>query len=268
MSRRPLGFLALGLILALCSPAGAQEPVPPTPDRESPPPSPDLRPADPGPRTSDLDSRPSAPPAPPVIYPAGSEPEPEPSPVRWDGPVARLGAVTLDSAAKTVSATGWVNQTEGLVELLACGPKGKVHESVFVLAVNPIDLQAALLLAGLKGEEPMAGMGDGPPQGSPVDIFVEWDQDGDRRRERAETFVWQIAEDAVLPESPWIFTGSMIREGRFMGFAEESLAATYWDPYALVNLGHPQGADDEALHANPRTTPPYGTPVTFFFVPR
>ena len=71
MSRRPLGFLALGLILALCSPAAGQETGPATPDRESPPPSPDLRPADPGPRTSDLDSRPSPPPAPPVIYPAG-----------------------------------------------------------------------------------------------------------------------------------------------------------------------------------------------------
>ncbi len=254
MHPRPLGFLALGLILATATAACAQDPA--------------LLPAaDLGPRTSDP-GPPPPPPAPPVIYPAGSEPQPEPSPVLWDGPVARLGSVRVDSATKTVTATGWVNQTEGVIEVLACGPKGKIHESVFVLSLNPIDLQAALLLVGLQGGEPMPALGVGPPQGTPLDIFVEWQADGEPRRERAEAFVWQIREDAVLPDGPWIFTGSAVKEGRFMGFSEESLVVTYWDPYAIVNLAHPAGADDELLHANPRMVPPYGTPVSLHFVPR
>ncbi|MDD2239444.1 MAG: YdjY domain-containing protein [Kiritimatiellae bacterium] len=233
MSRRTICFFALGLTLTLATTAPAAEHEEPI-----------------------------------VIYPAGSEPQPPPSPVCWDGPIAHLGEVRVHSATKTVTATGWVNQTHGAIELLACGPKGKVHECVFVLSVNPIDLQAALLLAGLKGGEPMPDLGKGPPTGSPVDIFVEWDADGDLRRERAETFIWQIKEDAVLPNAPWIFNGSMVKEGRFMGFAEESLVATYWDPYALININHPAGANDEALHANPRQVPPYGTPITMHFIPR
>lgn len=232
MSQRHLGLLALGLILA-GTPAWTAETEEPI-----------------------------------VIYPAGSEPQPEPSPVRWEGSVAHLGSVRLDAAVKTVSATGWVNQTDGAIELLACGVKGKVHESVFVLALNPIDLQAALLLAGLRGGEPMSERGKGPPNGDALDIHVEWQQDGETRRERAETFIWQIREEAVLPDSPWIFNGSMVKEGRFMGFSEESLVVTYWDPYAIINLGHPAGADDTLLYANPRTVPPYGTPVTFHFTPR
>ena len=232
MPRRPISFFALGLMLTFAAAASATEQEEPI-----------------------------------VIYPAGSEPQPAPSPVRWDGSLAYLGAVCVDSATKTVTATGWVNQTDGAIELFACGPKGKVHECVFVLALNPIDLQAALLLAGLKGGEPMPALGEGPPQGSPVDIFVEWEADGEPRRERAESFVWQINENAVLPEAPWIFTGSMIKEGRFMGFAEESLVATYWDPYALINLNHPAGSDDDLLHSNPRLVPPYGTPITMRFVP-
>jgi hypothetical protein len=233
MHRRPLGVLALGLILVLSLFAVAQDSQQPI-----------------------------------VIYPAGSEPQPDPSPVRWDGSIAHLGSVRVDSATKTVTATGWVNQTDGVIELLACGPKGKVHESVFVLSLNPIDLQAAFLLVGLKGGEPMRAIGEGPPSGAPLDIYVEWQADGEPRRERAEAFVWQIHEGAVLPDSPWIFTGSLVKDGRFMGFAEESLAATYWDPYAIVNLAHPAGADDELLHANPRMVPPYGTPVTLRFIPR
>ncbi|MFH0954275.1 MAG: hypothetical protein V1873_08095, partial [Verrucomicrobiota bacterium] len=75
------------------------------------------------------------------------------SPV-WENGIARLGGVRIDPASRTVLATGWVNQVVGLIELLACGPGGKTHESVFVLDVNPLDLQAGLLLLGLRPGTP------------------------------------------------------------------------------------------------------------------
>ena len=234
MHRRPLGFLALGLILAATT-ATAQEAAP-----------------------SDT----------PVIYPVGSEPQPPPSPVRWDGDIATLGSVQLDAATKTVTATGWVNQIDGPIEVLACGLAGKVHESVFVLALNPLDLQAALLLAGLKAGEPMPAIGEGPPHGDPVDIFVEWPAGDETRTARAESFVWNLEAGAGLPETPWTFTGSVVKDGQFKAFAEESLVVTYWDPYAIVNLSLPCGGNDEILTVNTNTVPPYRTPVVFRFVPR
>ena len=238
MQRRPLGFLALGLILASSLAARAQT----------------------APAGTDSPA--------PVIYPVGSEPQPEPSPVRWEGTTAILGSVQVDSLTKTVTATGWVNQIEGPIEVLACGIKGKVHESVFVLALNPLDLQAALLLAGLKGGEPMPSIGEGPPKGSPVDLWVEWQAGGELCKARAETFVWNKQANAVLPETPWTFTGSVVKDGQFKALAEESLVVTYWDPYAIVNIPLPCGADDEILSVNTNTVPPYETPVTFRFIPR
>ncbi len=203
-----------------------------------------------------------------IVYPVGSEPKPQPSPVVWEGPVAKLGTVLFDSQTKTVTAIGWVNQVEGLVEVLACGVRGKVHESVFVLEVNPMDLQAALLLAGNKGGEPMAALGEGPPRGSPVDMFVEWtDEDGARQRARAETFIWNYAEDIPVPEGPWIFTGSLIRDGEFKANLEESLIVTFWDPYAIINNPYPSGADDKILVVNTNTVPPVGTPIQYFITP-
>lgn len=252
MQRRHFGILALGLILAQAGAlvVAAEEEVPPAPvPAATGPPEP----------TSD---------EPPIIYRVGSEPQPEPSPVRWEGPIALLGTVKVDSATKTVTATGWVNQIEGPIEVLACGLKGKVHESVFVLALNPLDLQAALLLAGLKGGTPMPAIGEGPPQGDPVDIFVEWRAGDETKRARAEIFVWNIETDAGLPETPWTFTGSIIKDGEFKALAEESLVVTYWDPYAIVNLPLPCGANDEILHVNTNTVPPYETPVTMVFAPR
>ena len=234
MQRRPIGFLALGLALALAPAAFAQDAA-----AEAP-----------------------------VIYPAGSEPQPEPSPVRWEGATAILGSVRLDSATKTVTATGWVNQTDGPIEVLACGLEGKVHESVFVLALNPLDLQAALLLAGLKGGEPMAEIGQGPPRGAPVDVFVDWQAGDESKSARAETFVWNVEEKSALPETPWTFTGSVVKDGQFKALAEESLVVTYWDPYAIVNLPLPCGANDEILAVNSNAVPPYRTPVSIRFVPR
>ena len=247
MQRRLVRLLALGLILAL--PALAQDSAPAS-DSESP--------------VSSLQS----PVSPPKIYPVGSEPQPEPSPVQWEGTVATLGSVKLDSATKTVSATGWVNQTSGPIEVLACGLAGKVHESVFVLALNPLDLQAALLLAGLKGGEPMAEIGQGPPHGAPVDVFVDWTSGDEAKSARAESFVWNLEANAALPETPWTFTGSVVKDGQFKALAEESLIVTYWDPYAIVNLPLPCGANDELLVANSNAVPPYQTPVTLRFVPR
>ncbi len=232
MQRRPLGLFALGLILIalFATPATAQE-------------------------------------AAPAVAPVGSEPQPSPSPVLWDGNVATLGSVRVDAAAKTVTATGWVNQTEGLIEVLACGPKGKVHESVFVLSLNPLDLQAGLLLIGLSSGTPMPATGETPPEGDPIDLMVEWQADGETQRARAESFVWNIQDNAVLPETPWTYTGSMIKDGEFKALAEESLIVTYWDPYAIVNLPLPCGANDELLVVNTNTVPPYETPVTFHFMP-
>ena len=235
MHRRPIRLLALGLILAFAAAASAQETT-----------------------TNDV----------PVVYPVGHEPQPEPSPVRWEGQTATLGDVRLDSATKTVTATGWVNQTSGAIEVLACGLAGKVHESVFVLPVNALDLQAALLLAGLKAGAPMPEIGQGPPNGSPVDLFVDWQADGATRTARAESFVWNVEANAVVPDAPWTFTGSVVTDGQFKAFAAESFVVTYWDPYAIVDLPLPCGANDEILAVNSNAVPPYQTPVTIRFVPR
>jgi len=204
-----------------------------------------------------------------VIYKAGHEPQPTPSPIVWDGDVATLGSVVLDRATRTVTTTGWVNQVGGIVELLACGEKGKVHESVFVLAVNPLDLQAALLLAGCRGGEVMPGFGLGPAAGSPVDMWVDWTdpESGEARRARAESFVWDVTREAPVQDGPWVFTGSVVYNGRFKALAEESLVATFWDPFAIVNNPYAIGGDDHACFVNTNTVPPLGTPIRYSFVP-
>jgi hypothetical protein len=182
------------------------------------------------------------------------------SPV-WEDGHAVIGKVRVDPQQRTVTAPGWVNLESGAIELLACGPGGKTHESVFVLDVNPLDLQTGLLLLGLKGGEPMKGLGNGPPKGSEVDLWVEWKDGEAERKERAEKFVYNQEARSVLPETPWIFTGSTMEEGEFKALAEESLVVTYWDPWAIINVALPCGSNDEILVVNTNLVPAAKTPI-------
>lgn len=181
----------------------------------------------------------------------------------------KMGTVLVDADARMVVATGFVNQVSDAIELLICGPGGKTHESAFVMQAHALDLQTALLLLGLEPGPPRAELGEGPPRGPTVDIWVQWeDESGATHAHPAETFAAMAETGKELPRTGWAFTGSVIQDGRFMALAEESFAATYWDPWAILNILHEVGADDEALAVNRKRIPPLGTPVRFLLVPR
>jgi len=202
---------------------------------------------------------------------AQGEESPPPSsatPPVWKNGVAILGSVRVDPKTRVVLADGWVNQVEGAIELLACGKGGKTHESVFVLDVNPLDLQTGLLLLGLETGTPPTGLGQGPPTGPELDIWVDWEVKGKRHTLPAERFILNVNTRKPLRHIPWLFTGSVIENGEFKALAEESLVATYWDPWAIINIGSACGMDDEILYVNTRVVPPLHTPITMRFQPR
>lgn len=197
---------------------------------------------------------------------APAEPKPPAlDPGRWKS----LRTVSVDPDVRAVIATGFVNQVEGAIELLICGPGGKTHESVFVMQAHPMDLQTALLLLNLEPGPPRSELGEGPPLGPTVDIWVQWEDDQGRTVSHpAETFAYNIETKEVLPHSGWAFTGSVVIDGQFKALAEESFAATYWDPWAILNILNEVGANDEILAVNRALVPPLGTPVRFVIVPR
>lgn len=182
---------------------------------------------------------------------------------RADG--ARIGSVRIYPAEHALVVTGWVNQVSGPVELLACGPDGKTHESVFVLAANPLDLQTALLLLDLRPGTPPASLGKGTPQGPALDLWVHWSSGPSNMQARAESFLLNLRTREPLPETPWLFSGSAVDNGKFMALMEESLVATFWDPWAIVNLPLACGARDDLLVVNTNTVPPLQTPVRIRF---
>lgn len=195
-------------------------------------------------------------------FSAVDRPMPAPSPAVWSNGLARVGGVLVDPSNRCVLVQGYINQTNGLIELLACGKEGKTHESLLVLLASPLDLNISLLLLGLKAETRPTEVGAWPVRRGPLlDLWLEWDLGSRPQRCRAEALVFNEQTGRTLPATPWIYTGSIIEHGYFRALSEDSDIATYWDPWALINLPLPCGADDHLLSVDEKAVPPLGTPV-------
>jgi len=193
---------------------------------------------------------------------SGRTPEPMP---RSAPSVLSIGSVTVDVNNRYIEIPGRVNMTEACVELLACGPGGKTHESVFVVNASPTDFQAAMLLLGLRpGIAPDLSRGLGP-EGPPIGIEISWVQDGRKFTVPGEQALSNRVEEAVLNSAGWAFTGSEVVDGYFMAEVDETFVATYWDPWAIINLSDPAGINDSLIVPNPKALPPIDTEVVLRF---
>jgi hypothetical protein len=199
---------------------------------------------------------------------------PEAGGVKTDVPAIRklsdgkfqIDNIVVSKPEGSVSAPGAVNMDEGLIEYLACGPAGKLHESVLRLDVKPYYLQIALLLLGLEpGDKPLEFQGaEGVPEGDPVEILVSWEKEGGKMVEhRAEELILNSLTKKPMKRTHWVFAGSKIVDGKYMAQIEQSIAATFHDPFAIFDHPLATGTDDTIYFVNQDTVPPKGTPVVF-----
>jgi len=182
--------------------------------------------------------------------------------VRVGEDLYKIGNVLLDSRSREITVPGTVNMEKGLIELVACGPGGKLHESVLVLDVVPYHLQVALLLLGLRFIGGLEYQGDPrTPLGDSVEVRARWTLNGKTTTVRIEDLVWDIPHKRPMEHTPWIFVGSKLIQGRFMADAEKSLITTYHDPFTILDNPLTSGGDDELFKVNWNLVPPKGTPV-------
>jgi len=214
--------------------------------------------------------------------PSRAAPAPDPPRIRQTGPhLYQIGAVIIDAKERTVRCPGRVNMAEGgPIEVLACLPRGKTHESVLTVDVEPMDLQVALLLLDMKeGRNPAVRYPDGSPElkrlpGDDALIFVEWKmpakEEGKEpqvQRCRAEELLYMAKEERAVTGAAWVFLGSTVASGRFGADLDGTLITTFHDPLAILELNLPlvnnnpyAGADLEYI-VNKNHCPPVGTPV-------
>jgi len=237
-------------------------------------------PADPAGAISADPAAPAHPvPAPPAGKKAEEELDDAPPLESFQKLLASLG-VRLHLPERLVEVEGWVNMQRGLVEVFACAPDGKTHESVLVLDCVPSALNSALLALNFKSGEPARLGGDGdsplgkPPAGDPVYIYVRWRNSGGQvLQARAEDWIWNRKGDRPMQRMAWVYTGSYIQEvsqgeaGTYAADYIKTLVATFNDPTSIIDNPLPSGRDDTLFYVNEKVVPDPRTPVTVIFSP-
>lgn len=143
---------------------------------------------------------------------AAQPPAPAPPKVeRLSATRFRVGRIEVDRAKREISVPATVNSAT-ILEFVANTLGGfKAYESALTVQSNAITFNTALLLIGLdkaRSKPPRWHFDPDPPQGDPVDIWVEWNAAGGIRRVRVEELLWDKRTSATLPPGPWVYTGS------------------------------------------------------------
>ncbi len=178
--------------------------------------------------------------------------------------VYRVGKVTVDLGARTVTCAGKINMDAGAIEYLAVAPGGKTHESLLLVDTRPLHLQVGLLLLGLEPKNVLKSQGDKTtPLGAPVQLWIRWkDAQGRPQEARAEELVSELPSGKVMPSHDWVFTGSRIIGQGFEADLQKSLVAVWHDPAAILDNPLPGGANN-AYIVNSKRAPKRGTPMEF-----
>ena len=177
-------------------------------------------------------------------------------------------------AEKRVEFDAYVILERGLVEVLMCGPRGRLHESLLKTYINPYDLWQALALLGLKQSYTARGDGDMIDlEGDRVIIEVEYeDKTGKKVRRRMEDLIYNFQRNSHMPYEGWVYVGSHFvetRDGKILFLAEEieNVATTWHRASPILDNPLKEGGDDTLYHAYEDVVPPAGTKIHVIMTP-
>lgn len=206
--------------------------------------------------------------------PPGVEPPPFMAPAAQVAPIEkvsqgvyRIGEIIINKSEKSVSFPAHINMNKGLLEYVLVRNGGKTHESLLRTAIEPYSLQVALLLIGMEGTDKPLDFQGAPekPQGTAVTISLELQNAAGKMISLSpEEMCTKNVDNKFEPINnlTWIFTGSVVRDGRFLAQTEGSMIALYHDPVALIDNSSPGGESDKIWFVKEDKVPPVGTPVT------
>lgn len=204
-------------------------------------------------------------PFPPPVMPPG--PGNDAAPVIQVSPgVFRLGEIELNKKTKTISFPANVCMDKGLLEYVLVRATGKTYESLLRTNIEPYNLQLAFLLLGFEPtDRPLRGQGDPEkPKGELLEITISYNT-GEGKTVVIKPEAWMIKKtkdkSVDIKKLDWVYTGSLVMDGRFLAQQTGSIIAVYHDPAALIDHASEGGESDEVWFVKEGHVLPVGTAV-------
>ncbi len=164
---------------------------------------------------------------------------------------------------------------KGAVEYIACGPTGKVYESIITTEASAKDVYEAINKLKIKPGTPpdydAEKGGHVPPTGTKFLLSVEWEEDDKTVSVRAEELIYNFKADKPLPPVGWIYSGSRVipdldsdNEDAMIPhafMANHIVALKQTDGSALFQNPLPESVEENLYKKNDDIMPKLGTPI-------
>ncbi len=193
------------------------------------------------------------------------------SPKPTDGVRPFAEGVRIDWPNLTVELDAEVVLREGALELFACSPRTKEHESILSVPAKAVHIYQALGLVGLNPGQPLRFDEKNnrweQPRGDHLQLRVRYVDERGTHLVRAEQWV-SSAKDPAHASPPlldWVFAGSEnLSDGRLAADLDGTIACVVDFESALITLSSRHSADNEELWltANTKEIPPRRTKCT------
>lgn len=166
--------------------------------------------------------------------------------------------VRIDWNRRVVEVDAVVILREGLLELLACSPRIREHESILRIEARPLHVFQALGLIGLSPGRPASYDADTnesrPATGDRIEVLLRYQTADGEVTEPAERWLKRVDSTQPLDALPWVFAGSQVLEdGSFAADREGTVIAVVDFPSALIALAEVHSSSNDALWLEPRT---------------
>lgn len=209
--------------------------------------------------------------------PPAPQPEPRPLPDAFqpDPTWKPLGTdLWFDPAERRLVMRARVALREGALEHLLCLKNTKEHEAVLATRAVPKLIHAGLLLTGAEPGHPVRFRPEfQPPEGPPIAIEVEWEENGKTRRLPARELVKDEHTGHVL-DKDWVFVGSETivdpdTKKTYYAADDGDLITVANFPSAILDVPFASTSNDAERNfvANTPKIPPRGTMVVMYLKP-
>jgi hypothetical protein len=210
----------------------------------------------------------------PVAAASGQEPSSaRVDPADHDGIGRRVQfspGVLIDWGEKVIELEAAVVLRQGMLELFACSPHTREHESIVVIQGRPLHIFQAMGLIGLEPGAPVRYDEEKqewqPARGERLQIEVRYVVDGRTRTVPLREWLYDVAAEKPPSDLRWVFAGSGFygADRRFMADMEGTIITVVNFGSALIALDalHSDSNAELWLSANTEKIPARGTKCT------
>lgn len=188
--------------------------------------------------------------------------------------VGKLPFVSFDAGRRQVRVECEALGVDAPLEFFCVRVGGSEHESVLRTPAKPSDIHTALLAIGLQPGKPVTyseALNKWlPPQGPPLNISLEWEQDGKTFRVPAYRCMQDLKDKREMKPRHWVFCGSRVMEdGEFAADVTGYVVSVVNFDLTLIDMPEVASNSNDLLEwrRNPDVAPPAKTKVMMVIEP-